>query len=734
MYLSDLEADPQGPPPPATPPTTALPVTPPPAAPATEDFFTQFGGQRVAQPTPPAAPPSPASEDFFTSVGGTPVASGPRVGGAGMTGSSVQKTPGGPWEWMSAEEDGPQKMVKAIWTHVNPVTFAKAMTVGTAQLLIDLPAAFADVAFDLVDLDVAGLHDNRKRIEGILGGSLPVAQGAADAFTRGDYVTGVRKTANFFVPILGPVLDGVADKYAAGQSWEATGDMIGLALVNILGPKALSKVPLRVPAVLRNRNTQQAAAAEFAARHKMPITAGQASGSEVARGVEEVAGYSPVGLLTDPKYKAGQSAAIERVGAEMATRVAPRAETSLTAGQSVPRGVQATLKRHNRNADRGYAKWRQIANDPANVETVQVGMREVAVEVPNPNAMTSTATPLTVTRPVPVMADVALPVNLGPIKQNPTLRAIWLKIKNDPARLARAQVSEAFNALDDIMSNLRDFEPATYVDDNLLSPLKKMARGGLPELRGQEQGIAAAAVSALEKEFQKAVAKAGPEAQGALTAARAATKAKRTIEKQTYDALQNQLKDLPKEPASIFEALTSHGDANIMQLKRVAEAAPGSIPKLARAWLDKALSKAVETGELTRADGVWRDWMNLGPETKRVLFGVDQADLHSFFLSAKMASRSVNKSKTALVATITTGGSFTYMFTNPWVTVPTYIAWNALGPLLRAPRVVKLLTKGLNTPITNAGAAALLAELTKVALEANAPPPQPAPPAQAPKR
>jgi len=429
------------------------------------------------------------------------------------------------------------------------------------------------------------VHDNRKRIEGILGASLPVAQGAADAFKRGDYVTGVRKTANFFVPILGPVLDGVADKYDAGQSWEATGDMIGLALVNILGPKALSKVPLRVPAVLRNRNTQQAAAAEFAARHKMPITAGQASGSEVARGVEEVAGYSPVGLLTDPKYKAGQSAAIERVGAEMAARVAPRAETPITAGQSVGRGAQATLVRLNRTANRSYAAWRKIADDPANIENVQVGVKEVAVQVPNPSAITSTATPLTVTRSVPVMADVALPVNLAPIKQNATLRAIWQQIKNDPARLIEAQTNPAFQALDSIMTKLRDFEPATYVDDMLLSPLKKMARdgAGLPELRGRSQGIAAAAVGELEKEFQKAVAKAGPQAQASLTTGRAATKAKRTIEKQTYNALENKSKGLPQEPASIFEALTAHQDTNIMQLRRVAQVSPSSIPKLARA-------------------------------------------------------------------------------------------------------------------------------------------------------
>jgi len=189
----------------------------------------------------------------------------------------------------------------------------------------------------------------------------------------------------------------------------------------------------------------------------------------------------------------------------------------------------------------------------------------------------------------------------------------------------------------------------------------------------------------------------------------------RTATVAKYDAA-DVLKALRDEPVQAFNQLTWGNDAGIAQLREVAKLAPDEMPRIGRAYVENMLKEATAEGGFTREASMLRQWQNLGPETKKILFRdpMKIRDLDNFFLLAKKAAENPNPSGSGLIAT--SSGSVGYAFVNPATGIPMIIGAGALSKLLHSPKAVAALSKGLDPKFnTGLGRAATAANILKVA-------------------
>jgi hypothetical protein len=263
-------------------------------------------------------------------------------------------------------------------------------------------------------------------------------------------------------------------------------------------------------------------------------------------------------------------------------------------------------------------------------------------------------------------------------------------------------------ALDRLMSG-PDQAPLSVVDD-ALGDLKAMARGAdLPELRTAGQGAAAAAVQQLEATVRQAAKGAGPDVETALMSGRLATRAK-------YGAA-DVLEQLKTEPVQVFNQAVWQKDAGIDKLRAVSKVAPQEMAQVGRAYLEDVLGKATSQGGFDHAQGMWAQWEKLGPQTKKVLFR-DTAlisDLDKFFLGAKKMAESPNPSGTAL--TLMKGAEAGTWYWNPGAGAAYSLSATGMAKLLRNPRAVRILSRGMALRVggRTAASAALTTELAGLA-------------------
>lgn len=305
----------------------------------------------------------------------------------------------------------------------------------------------------------------------------------------------------------------------------------------------------------------------------------------------------------------------------------------------------------------------------------------------------------------------ALPVDLRPVKAG--LRELYDEI-TELMPTGRQQYEPGLKALQNIM-DADDFMPAVRLDKNL-SAIKKLARGAghgeqMAELRSPAQGAAAHAVQYLEDAVQRAIAQAGPEAVAARDAGRAATRAKA--------AAGDVLKRLREEPVQAFDQALYREDRGIKQLREVATLAPGEMPKIGRAFLEKLIEKATAKGGFGREQGLFTAWENLGPETKKLLYPNPRLrrDLDAFFRLAVKATEEPNTSSTSYQVLLGSQGlsilasPYTGDFTGALVQIPA----GALAKLLYSPGGVRLLSEGLKVPtMPPAQAANVIAQLQRL--------------------
>jgi hypothetical protein len=208
---------------------------------------------------------------------------------------------------------------------------------------------------------------------------------------------------------------------------------------------------------------------------------------------------------------------------------------------------------------------------------------------------------------------------------------------------------------------------------------------------------------------------AGREAMNALGAGRKATAAK-------YDA-QGVLKSLPNSGEygrQVFDSALQAKDSTVERLREIQRVAPDQIPKLSRAYLEDLFTKATSEGGFTRAKGIQQQWLNLGKETKEILFPNPKMrqDLDSFFRLARMSAENPNPSGTAVLGASSTLGTLAVM--HPGTGVPVNLAAGVVSKLLHSPAGVEALTNGLRVPVANKAAAAFAANrILKLAAEAS---------------
>jgi hypothetical protein len=235
--------------------------------------------------------------------------------------------------------------------------------------------------------------------------------------------------------------------------------------------------------------------------------------------------------------------------------------------------------------------------------------------------------------------------------------------------------------------------------------MKALAREG----EGRNAGMAKLIVKQLQDQVDKAVGAANdPRALQAL-------KEGRSLTADAY-GVKGILKQLHDEPVQAFGQMTWAKDAGIERLRQVAQEAPAEMPKVGRAWLEDLFTKAQAEGGFGGADGMYRKWQTLGPETKKIIFQNDPGlvgDLDKFFLGAKKLAENPNPSGSAVLAVAT--GSGTLIVTQPMTGIPLAIGAGALSKMMHTRAGVQLLTNGMRMPLSAPARAVMAGQILKMA-------------------
>lgn len=471
-----------------------------------------------------------------------------------------------------------------------------------------------------------------------------------------DQPTGLAATAQQVVP-----------EGATQAEYQATGE-----LLNLGGRAVVSQLPR-----LSTLNPAQQQAVQFGLDRGIPVSAGVATGNQFVQGAIRAADTTPIGAVVAGAARKAEAQGLTRVGEELAGQAYPTPQVPETAGQGIADALTNKISDLKNQADQAYGGFRAIANSPQNVRTIQTGSRTIASglldEFGNP-----------VTTQVPISQDIASPVDMRPIKQRlqPVMEEMerWM----EPAR---RDASAGYQAIKSIV-NGPDYVPASEAEKGL-GGLKGLARGAFSEdVRNVSQGLGATAAGQLQGAIDQSVASTG--GQGALAALQAG-RAAHASKMATVELLQS----LRDEPVQLFNQMTYARDAGIDKLREVANAVPGQMPQVGRAYLDNMLSRATEGGSFDKAQQLLSQWRNLGPETKKILFpgaGYRQ-NLDNFFTLAEMMSRNPNPSGTAYMNSI--AGQLALMIHNPLSEVPIMLGGGAISKLLRSPAGVQALVNGI---------------------------------------
>lgn len=477
------------------------------------------------------------------------------------------------------------------------------------------------------------------------------------------------------------------------QDFEQAAEGSGALLAGTVLPEVVSRVAsARVPPLLKSRlNPTEQAAVAFADREGIPVDAATRTGSKVARGVQKLVQESPGGAGVASDARAAQTTALTETADRLKNQVEPRlggaSYTPETAVDAVTDSVKARIARFNTKAGDAYDLLRQAEQDPANAKTI-IGADGTAQQVP-------------------------LAADLRGVKQ--ALQPIYDEILQRMP-IAQQQMNPGLKAIENILSS-EDFVPASIADSNL-GAIKSIARDTSSP---QARRLAMKAIDELDAEVKLAVSAAGPDAVRALERGRALTRAKykatdlleslKAGEGQTY------------EPAATFKTLAGRDDTHVNLLRKVADQVPQDLPKLGRAYLEGLFDTATEEGGFGRTDGLFRNWQNLGDESKALLFPNQllRTNLDSFLLLAKRIAENPNPSGTASVLQIhalvdSVLGSTGMLLFKPeaaavgYAGVTSYVIGSrALAKMLFSPNGSKALMHGLRVPLGNKAAATLAA-------------------------
>jgi len=310
--------------------------------------------------------------------------------------------------------------------------------------------------------------------------------------------------------------------------------------------------------------------------------------------------------------------------------------------------------------------------------------------------------------PQPI-GDMALPIHMAPVKAQ--LQPIYTQLveANRVAPLMGGKAG-ALRAVARVV-NGPDYVPLT-VADKALSDLKALARTNLPELRTESQGIALKAVSALSDAIDAKAATSAGDVGSALSVGRALTREKYEVG--------DLLKQTRAEPVQAYKQLVKPGDAGFDRLNAIVKTTPDLAPMLGRAWLDERLALATREGGFGHTARLFKDWRDLGPQTKALLFPADvRAALDQFFQLAKKYDINPNTSGTSGVIAQMEAGQ--YLVRHPVKGTIAILNGRQIARMLFSPGLARKLTQGITLPLKSAAAAALADDLAAAGRTASLP-------------
>jgi hypothetical protein len=441
-------------------------------------------------------------------------------------------------------------------------------------------------------------------------------------------------------------------------------------------------------------NPVQQAAVDYLRSQDVPLNAGTVTGNKFLKGAQALVQNQPLGARVAAEASRATEAGLTRVAGELANQAHPTPVTPASAGQAVSDALGKQIENLKLREDEAYGEAWQGADDPANAV-------EVPVKTVQRPIYDATGRETGQTESAPVMAKVQMPVDVRGIKQQ--LGPVYESMQWMPA--SDQASSAGFQAVKKILSG-PDFIPAQAAEQGL-GGLKTMARTPNANLRNTAQGMAAGIIPDLQDGIDAAVAKVDPQNLKGLQDGRA------------YHATKMEIADLAdqlrEEPVKTFDKLTWRQDTGISFLQRIHDTAPEVLPQVGRAFVQKLFDQATQEGGFGSAQGLLKQWENLGPQTKPLLYpnpGLRSA-LDNFFLGAKIVAENPNPSGTAVVAQLVPGGML--MISNPVVGTSYLLGGYAAAKLLFSPRGVSLLTGGLR-PAASVGAAGMAAsQIMKIA-------------------
>lgn len=542
------------------------------------------------------------------------------------------------------------RYVSGVWEMVNPVTIVKGLATAIANP---------------IDTGRAIIEAQKTQLEK-----------AREAYGEGRYSEMVGHGAAGVLPVIGPAAADIGEQIGSGDVAGGLGRATGIVAPYTVRP-AVQALRRRVPSRQPTPLTRSQEAVQFAQERGIPMSAGTATGNPVVRGIEQInTRTSPSAAVITGRAHEAQAGALTREAGKLADDIAPVPVTPEQAGQGLRDAVRGAVRDAGAQADDAYGRLRAL--EQARAKTTQVGTATTTSPIVDAsgNAITTT-TPVTQTM---------LAVNVKSAKE--ALDPIYKRLKRESELVPlQGGKARALTALDRLMRGPDD-APLSVVD-SALGDLKSLARADIPELRTQGQGVAAQAVTFLDRQVQAAAKHAGDDVLTALMEGRKATIAK-------YVA-GDLLEGLRTEPVQVFRQATYAKDAGIDQLRELAKIAPKELPKIGRAFIEDLLETATAEGGFGKAGTIASKWESLGPKTKALLYRPDQIKaLDNFFLFAKNAGQSVNPSGSGFTAALAASGVFKVM--NPATGIPIEIGQAALAKLLESPRTVQLLTRSLRTP------------------------------------
>jgi hypothetical protein len=194
----------------------------------------------------------------------------------------------------------------------------------------------------------------------------PTLRGKAESASRL-----IGHTAAGLLPVVGPAAANVGEQGAEGD-WRAMIGGGGGLIAGVLAPKVVAKVAPRVPGIGRTANPKLAEAVAFGEREGIPIDPATASGRPILRRIQKRVGDTLGGSGNTERFQAGQQQALTATGRKLAAQADPTGASSPeTAGAALREGVQGKVTEYQGEANRAYARLRDIEADPANTTVFQ---------------------------------------------------------------------------------------------------------------------------------------------------------------------------------------------------------------------------------------------------------------------------------------------------------------------------------------------------------------------------